>query len=60
MRVALFAEATLGERLVQHAWPRSTMRELAVLAGRVGALLDAADLAGARLRARLRPHGATT
>jgi hypothetical protein len=58
LRIAMFADATVRERLVLHAWPRSTMREAAALLGRVGALLDAADLAGARLRARLRPRSA--
>jgi hypothetical protein len=58
LRVAMFSDATLRERLLLHAWPRSTMRDGAALLGRVGALLDAADLAGARLRARLRPRSA--
>ena len=59
LRIALFSESTVRERFVLHAWPRSTMREAAALVGRVGAVLDAADMAGARVRARLFPRHAT-
>ena len=59
LRIAMFSESTLRERFVLHAWPRSTMREAAALFGRVGAGLDAADMAGARLRARLSPRHAS-
>jgi transglutaminase-like putative cysteine protease len=59
IRIALFSEATVRERFVLHAWPRSTMRDAAALVGRIGAVLDAADLAGARVRARLWPRHAT-
>jgi hypothetical protein len=59
LRIALFSEATLRERFVLHAWPRSTMRDAAGLVGRLGALMDAADLASARVRARLWPRHAS-
>jgi hypothetical protein len=59
LRIAMFSESTLRERFVLHAWPRSTMREVAALVSRIGAGLDAADLAGARLRARLSPRHAS-
>ena len=58
IREALLAESTVGERFVIRAWPRSTLRDGRAVLGRVGELLDLADLAAARLRARLRPRHA--
>ena len=56
IRSSLFADAPLGERLVLKLWPRSVLRDARDLTGRLASLLDALDVAGARLRARLRPR----
>ena len=56
LRVAFMSESTAAERFVMRAWPRSTMRAAREGLTRLTELLDSLDLAGARLRARLRPH----
>ncbi|HEU5034553.1 MAG TPA: DUF3488 and transglutaminase-like domain-containing protein [Mycobacteriales bacterium] len=58
IRSGLLAEATLPERVLLRLWPRSTIQDARAAWGRVGELLDAIDVAGARLRARLRPRTA--
>ncbi|MBV9292371.1 MAG: transglutaminase domain-containing protein, partial [Frankiales bacterium] len=58
LRIAMMAEATIWQRLARRIWPRSTMQSGRELLGRFGALLDASDMAAARLRARLRPRHA--
>jgi transglutaminase-like putative cysteine protease len=58
LRSSLFSEAPLGERLVLKLWPRSVLAEVRVLVGRLATVLDMVDVAGAKLRARLRPHHA--
>jgi hypothetical protein len=56
IRSSLFADAPLGEQLVLKLWPRSVLRDARDLTGRFATVLDALDVAGARLRARLRPR----
>jgi hypothetical protein len=58
LRSSLFADAPLGERIVLKLWPRSVLSDARVLMGRLATVLDALDVAGAKLRARLRPHHA--
>ena len=58
IRSSLFADAPLGERLVLKLWPRSVLSDARDLFGRFATVLDALDVAGARLRARLRPRHA--
>src|SRR4051812_11080282 len=58
IRAALLGEATVGERFVLRAWPRSTLRDARWALSRIGELLDLADVSAARLRARLRPRQA--
>lgn len=58
LRATLLDEATAGERFVLRAWPRSTLRGARESLARISDWLDVLDLAGARLRARLRPHHA--
>lgn len=62
LRSALFSEVTVGERLALKGWPRSTLRDLRIAVGRLAEALDALDVAGARLRARLsaRPGAAAS
>jgi hypothetical protein len=60
IRTALLSEATMRERLVLRLWPRSTVAAAIGLVGRAGALLDAFDLAAARLRARFRRPAPST
>jgi transglutaminase-like putative cysteine protease len=54
IRAALLGESTVGERFVLRAWPRSTLRGARESFARITEMLDRVDLAGARLRARLR------
>jgi transglutaminase-like putative cysteine protease len=56
LRSSLFADATVGERIILRLWPRSVIGETRELIGRLVSVLDALDVAGARLRARLRPR----
>ena len=58
IRAAMLAEATVGERFVIRAWPRSTLRDGRSALSRIGELLDLGDVAAAKLRARLRPRHA--
>ena len=58
IRSSLFADAPLGERFVLKMWPRSVLRDARVVFGRLASVLDALDVAGARLRAKLRPRHA--
>ncbi len=58
LRSSLFADATIGERVILRMWPRSVLSQTRELVGRLVSLLDALDVAGARLRARLRPRHA--
>jgi hypothetical protein len=56
LRRALLADASAGERLVRRLWPRSVVADAQVALSRLVSLLDAVDMAGAKLRARLRPR----
>jgi hypothetical protein len=58
VRSSLFADAPLGERIVMKVWPRSVLSDAREVFGRLASVLDALDVAGARLRARLRPRHA--
>ena len=58
LRSSLFSDATIGERIILRFWPRSVIGQSRELVGRMMSLLDAVDVAGARLRARLRPRHA--
>jgi hypothetical protein len=58
LRHAMVAEVSPGERLMLRLWPRSVLQDARTAIGRLVSVLDAIDLAGARLRARLRPHAA--
>lgn len=53
VRMALFAGHTSGQRLVMLLWPRSTLRAMRDVTSRIADLLDATDLAGAKLSAWL-------
>jgi transglutaminase-like putative cysteine protease len=56
LRSSLFADAPLGERIVLKLWPRSVLSDARVVMGRLATVLDTLDVAGAKLRARLRPR----
>ena len=58
LRHAMLSEASAGERLMLRLWPRSVVQDARDVIGRLVTVLDAIDLAGARLRARLRPRPA--
>jgi transglutaminase-like putative cysteine protease len=58
LRRSLLAEASPGERLVLRLWPRSVLADAQVAVSRFATVLDAVDMAGAKLRARLRPRHA--
>jgi hypothetical protein len=60
LRAAMLSEASRGERLMLRLWPRSVLMQARELGARFANVLDALDLAGARLRARLRPRHATS
>jgi transglutaminase-like putative cysteine protease len=56
IRSSLFSDAPLAERLALKFWPRSVLSDARGVFGRLASVLDALDVAGARLRARLRPR----
>jgi transglutaminase-like putative cysteine protease len=58
LRRSMLAEAPLGERIVLRMWPRSVIADARVTVSRIASVLDALDMAGAKLRARLRPRHA--
>ena len=58
VRQAMLVRLSGPRRAARHLWPRSVIGEARVALGRVTSILDAIDLAGARLRARLRPRHA--
>ncbi|MDQ1695654.1 MAG: hypothetical protein QOJ03_1007 [Frankiaceae bacterium] len=53
IRAAFLSDATVTERFVLRAWPRSTLQAARDGFGHIGELLDLADLTAARLRARV-------
>ena len=58
VRAAMFVRLSAPRRAVRHLWPRSVIGEARAALGGITAVLDTIDLAGARLRARLRPRHA--
>lgn len=58
LRRSFLAEASAGERFVLRLWPRSVIADAQVAVSRFASVLDALDMAGAKLRARLRPRHA--
>lgn len=58
VREAMFVRLSAPRRAGRHLWPRSVIGEARAALGGITLLLDAVDLAGARLRARLRPRHA--
>jgi uncharacterized membrane protein YhaH (DUF805 family) len=58
VREAMFVRLSAPTRAARHLWPRSVIGEARVALGRITLILDAIDLAAARLRARLRPRHA--
>ena len=58
LRRTMLADASPGERLVLRMWPRSVIADAQVGVSRLASVLDAVDMAGAKLRARLRPRHA--
>jgi len=59
LRRSLLADVSPGERLVLRLWPRSVIADAQVAVSRLASVLDALDMAGAKLRARLRPRHAS-
>jgi transglutaminase-like putative cysteine protease len=58
VREAMFVRLSAPTRLARHLWPRSVIGEARAALGGITMILDAIDLAGARLRARMRPRRA--
>lgn len=58
LRRSMLSEAPLGERLVLRWLPRSVLADARLASSRIVTILDAADMAGAKLRARFRPRHA--
>ena len=58
IRAAMFVRLSAPRRAARHLWPRSVIGEARAALGGITVLLDAIDLAAARLRARLRPRHA--
>ena len=58
VRQAMFVRLSAPRRAARHLWPRSVIGEAKAAAGGITLVLDAMDLAAARLRARLNPRHA--